>query len=66
MQLTVEIELLSKVYNTLSLISTKGQETLYMANCLNAIYELQTKLAEKSTTEETGIIPIDDIPEQGE
>lgn len=66
MQLIAEIELLSKVYNTLSLISTKGQETLYMANCLNAIYELQKNLTEKNITEETVTIPIDDIPEQGE
>lgn len=66
MQLTAEIELLSKVYNTLSLISTKGQETLYMANCLNAIYELQKKLAEKNITEETVTLPIDDISGQGE
>ena len=28
---------LSKIYNTLSLISTKGEDTLVMADCLRAL-----------------------------
>ena len=45
------IENLSKLYNTLSLISTKGDNTKLMAQCLqfieNMIAEEQIKLTQK-------------------
>lgn len=33
-------EQLTRIYNTLMLISTKGEDTLIMADCLRAIQEL--------------------------
>ena len=32
-----KLETLSRIYNTLLLISTKGEDTLVMADCLNAM-----------------------------
>ena len=32
-----KLEALSRIYNTLLLINTKGEDTLVMADCLNAM-----------------------------
>lgn len=32
-----KLETLSRIYNTLLLINTKGEDTLMMADCLNAM-----------------------------
>lgn len=32
-----KLEILSRIYNTLLLINTKGEDTLIMADCLNAM-----------------------------
>ena len=32
-----KLETLSRIYNTLLLINTKGEDTLVMADCLNAL-----------------------------
>lgn len=32
-----KIETLSRIYNTLLLINTKGEDTIIMADCLNAM-----------------------------
>lgn len=32
-----KLETLSRIYNTLLLINTKGEDTLIMADCLNAM-----------------------------
>ena len=32
-----KLEILSRIYNTLLLINTKGEDTLVMADCLNAM-----------------------------
>lgn len=58
-----EIQILYQIYNTLSLISTKGQDTLYMASSLNALREVVNHL-EDSTQTSTITIPIDEIPEE--
>lgn len=39
------LNLLSRIYNTLCLISTKGEDTVLMANCLQALNELNQQLA---------------------
>ena len=39
-----EIEMLKRIYSTLKLISTKGEETIYMANCLNALVDVINNL----------------------
>lgn len=36
----MEQEQLTRIYNTLMLISTKGEDTLIMADCLRAIQQL--------------------------
>ena len=33
-------EMLTRIYNTLALISTKGEDTLVMADCLRAIQQI--------------------------
>lgn len=35
---------LAKLYNTLKLIETKGDNTIYMADCLRFIEQLMTKV----------------------
>lgn len=34
------VEILSRIYNTLLLINTKGEDTIVMAECLNALKSL--------------------------
>lgn len=41
----IQIQQLSKIYNSLTLISTKGQDTINMANCLQALYQLINDLS---------------------
>lgn len=38
-----KLESLSRIYNTLLLINTKGEDTLTMAECLKAFYTFITK-----------------------
>ena len=37
-----KLETLSRIYNTLLLINTKGEDTLIMADCLNAMRNFVT------------------------
>lgn len=63
------ITLLYRIYNTLTLISTKGEDTLYMAKCLEALQEVIQILENSINTEVvTGSINFEDIPdsEKGE
>lgn len=43
---------LNAVYNTLSLIGTKGQETLQMAACLNTVQQISQGLATEELAKE--------------
>ena len=55
-----KLEILSRIYNTLLLINTKGEDTLVMADCLNAMRafvqneqrELEVAMNTKATTQE--------------
>ena len=55
-----KLETLSCIYNTLLLINTKGEDTLVMADCLNAMRafvqneqkELEIAMNTKATTQE--------------
>lgn len=55
-----KLETLSRIYNTLLLINTKGEDTLVMADCLNAMRvfvqneqrELAVAMDIKATSEE--------------
>lgn len=38
-----KLETLSRIYNTLLLINTKGEDTIIMADCLNAMRTFVTK-----------------------
>lgn len=38
-----DIKLLGQTYNTLTLIATKGEETIYMAECLKTLRSLYNK-----------------------
>lgn len=54
-----KLETLSRIYNTLLLINTKGEDTLVMADCLNAMRafiqneqkELEVAMNTKATPE---------------
>ena len=37
-----KLEILSRIYNTLLLINTKGEDTIVMADCLNAMRSFVT------------------------
>lgn len=39
-----QLELLSRIYHTLCLIPTKGEDTILMASCLQALNELNQQL----------------------
>lgn len=61
------IILLHKIYNTLNLISTKGEDTLYMANCIEALKEvIQTLEYTMNTEVVTGNINFEDLPDSEE
>lgn len=64
MNLTDEINVLYRTYNTLSLIKTCGEETIFMSECLkalnNIIYNLKNKNIINEQVEEI-LIPIDNI-----
>lgn len=55
-----KLETLSRIYNTLLLINTKGEDTIIMADCLNAMRafvqneqrELEVAMNTKATTQE--------------
>ena len=55
-----KLETLSRIYNTLLLINTRGEDTLVMADCLNAMRtfvtneqrELEVAMNTKATTQE--------------
>lgn len=40
----LQFEQFSRIYNTLKTISTKGEDTLTMADCLRAIQELAKEI----------------------
>ena len=54
-----KLETLSRIYNTLLLINTKGEDTIVMADCLNAMRsfimneqkELEVAMTTKATEE---------------
>ena len=45
------VEKLAKLYNTLMLIETKGENTKYMAQCLNYVNGLMHECAAKKEAE---------------
>lgn len=47
-----DLQTLGQTYNTLGLISTKGNDTIYMAECLKAIKNLYNKYHGEITKEE--------------
>lgn len=51
-----ELKQLGKIYNTLTLISTKGDDTITMAECLKALRALYQEMKNKPIVkEETSI-----------
>lgn len=47
-----ELKQLGKIYNTLTLISTKGDDTITMAECLKALRALYQEMKNKPIQEE--------------
>lgn len=47
------VEELSKLYNTMLLVETKGESTKHMANCLNYLTALINREASKTAAAET-------------
>ena len=45
------IESLAKTFNTLSLISTKGEDTIYMSECLKSIKNIYDQLIVELTNQ---------------
>ena len=44
------IEQLVKIYNTLLLVSTKGEDTIIMGQCLGAFHQILTQLQKTMTS----------------
>lgn len=44
------IEQLVKIYNTLLLVSTKGEDTVIMGQCLGAFHQILTQLQKTMTS----------------
>lgn len=42
-----QLEQLIRIYNTLTTISTRGEDTIIMAECLNAFHPLLVQLQEQ-------------------
>lgn len=45
------IDILAQIYNTLLLISTKGEDTIYMSECLKAIKNIYIQLKENNSND---------------
>lgn len=45
------IEQLVKIYNTLLLVSTKGEDTIIMGQCLDAFHQVLTQLQKTMTSD---------------
>lgn len=50
------IDNLAQVYNTLLLVSTKGEDTIYMSECLKAIKNIYIQLKENSNNNNDNIV----------
>lgn len=42
--MTQYLEQLAKIYNTLTLISTKGEDTIIMGQCLSAMHDVLVEI----------------------
>lgn len=47
-----QLNMFSRIYNTLLSISTKGEDTLIMADCLRALEKTVTEIAQTEEREE--------------
>lgn len=45
------LEQLAKIYNTLTLVSTKGEDTIVMGQCLSAMHEVLINIQESITAD---------------
>lgn len=45
------LEQLIKIYNTLLMVSTKGEDTIIMGQCLNAMRDLLTQIQKEAIEE---------------
>ena len=43
-----QLDMLSRIYNTMCGISTKGEDTLVMADCLRALEQVVTQIAQSN------------------
>lgn len=48
-----QLILLQRIYNTLMLVSTKGEDTMTMADCLSAMQNLIEQLKQQQQPERT-------------
>lgn len=46
-----QLQQLARIYNTLCLISTKGEDTMTMADCLRALKEVYEQLSAQNNSE---------------
>ena len=45
------LEQLIKIYNTLLMVSTKGEDTVIMGQCLNAMRDLLTQIQQEAVAD---------------
>ena len=52
-----QMEQLTRIYNTLLEVGTKGQDTLVMADCLRALEQVITQVMQAAKAEDSSTVP---------
>ena len=52
-----QVEQLTRIYNTLLEVGTKGQDTLVMADCLRALEQVITQVMQAAKAEDSSTVP---------
>lgn len=54
-----QMEQLTRIYNTLLEVGTKGQDTIVMADCLRALEQVITQVMQAAKTEDSSTVPVE-------
>lgn len=60
-----QVEQLTRIYNTMLEIRTKGEDTLVMADCLRALEQVVTQVIKSNDSQNSGIPTISDNSTEG-
>lgn len=60
-----QVEQLTRIYNTMLEIRTKGEDTLVMADCLRALEQVVTQVIKNNDSQNSGAAPAGSEPVEG-